>query len=254
MRRVIVLFGLGVALMVGIACSKKSSPPNAPQAPACQVLPTSLDFGSVEVGSLSTTKAFSLTNSGGGTLSGTVAESCPDFEIVTGAGSYSLTAGQRWAVTVRFRPVTAGNKSCAVSTGCSQGVALTGIASNQPCALNPGSLAFGSVTVGQSADKTFTLQNTGSATLSGTLTESCSDFAIVGSPAYALTAGQTATFTIRFSPPQAGPQSCVITTGSAGCPQISCSGTGATGCTYQPTAFDFGYVLPATTQCRSLTL
>jgi hypothetical protein len=249
MRSSRLLLAAGIPLLILaaiLACSKKAAPPNAPPStPVCSINPASIDFGSIETGSLSASKTFSLTNAGGGTLTGTISESCPDFELVSGGGAYSLTAGQSRGVAARFHPLTAGNKSCTVSTGCSQGVTLTGVASSQPCTLDPASLNFGSVTVGQNADLTFTLRNTGSGTLSGTLTESCPAFAIVGSPAYTLAAGQSVTFTVRFSPTQAGPQSCVISTGSAGCPQVSCSGTGVTlnpGCQVSVTGLDFPQV------------
>jgi HYDIN/CFA65/VesB family protein len=228
MRRTIVLFGLGAALLIPIACSKKSPPTSPEPSPACTVSPASLDFGSVEAGFLTVPKTFSIRNSGGGTLSGTISESCPDFELVSGAGAYSLGAGQTRFVTARFHPLTAGNKSCAVGTGCAQGVTLTGVASSAACVLDPATLDFGSITVGQSADKNFILYNNGNSTLSGALSESCADFAIVGSPSYTVAAGQNVTFTVRFSPSQAGPSSCTVNTGALGCPQVTCGGSGAT--------------------------
>ncbi len=228
MRRTMVSVGLVAALLIAIACSKKN-PPTAPEpSPTCSVNPASLDFGSVEAGLFSIIKTFSIRNSGGGTLSGTISESCPDFELVSGAGAYSLTAGVSRTVTARFHPMTAGNKTCAISTGCSQGVTLTGVAGPTPCVLDPASLDFGSVTVGQSADKSFILYNNGSSTLSGALSESCPDFAIVGSPSYTVAAGQSVTLTVRFSPSQAGPSSCTVNTGAPGCPQVTCAGSGAT--------------------------
>jgi centrosomal CEP192-like protein/HYDIN/CFA65/VesB family protein len=227
MRSSRLLLAAGLALLAALlACSKKSTPTAPPPPAACQIQPTSLNFGAVTVGNVSSNQTFTLTNSGSGTLTGTINLSCPDFTLVSGAGSYSLSASQSRAVTVRFNPLTSGNKSCTVSLGCSQGVALSGVGTTAACALNPATLDFGSVTVGQSAEQKFTLQNASSATIAGTLSESCPAFAIIGASAYTLAAGQVDTFAVRFSPTQAGLQSCTIATGSPGCPQVTCSGTG----------------------------
>jgi hypothetical protein len=59
----------------------------------------------VEVNS-TTDLPFTVTNSGGGTLAGSVTTSSP-FSLVSG-DSFSLTAGQSQEVTVRFSPTTTG--------------------------------------------------------------------------------------------------------------------------------------------------
>jgi hypothetical protein len=72
---------------------------------------------------------FVITNTGGGVLTGNVAESCEDFVIILGAGPHSLTAGQSDSVTVRFQPTTIGPKACVITTGsvaCGN-VNLTGV-------------------------------------------------------------------------------------------------------------------------------
>ena len=73
--------------------------------PLIQVTPVSLNFGHVPVGS---TKDLFLTvkNSGDGTLTGSATTSAP-FSIVSG-GSYSLLAGQRQVVTIRYQPTAKG--------------------------------------------------------------------------------------------------------------------------------------------------
>jgi hypothetical protein len=92
------------------------------------VEPVSIDFGTVTLGA-SADSSFTITNTGGGTLSGTVSESCADYSIVSGGGSYSLGAGESVTVTVRFEPATAGQHDCTIETGtedCSD-VACTGV-------------------------------------------------------------------------------------------------------------------------------
>jgi len=58
---------------------------------------------------------------------------------------------------------------------------------------------FGSVAVGQSADRTFTVTNSRGGTLNGTPSTSA-PFSILGNAAYSLTSGESKDITVRFSP------------------------------------------------------
>lgn len=82
------------------------------------------------------------------------------------------------------------------------------------CLVSPTTIDFGTVTIGQSAERTFTIANTGEGTLSGTVSEGCPDYSIVGSTSYGLAAGQSATIRIRFEPLSPGQKNCDIATGS----------------------------------------
>ena len=53
------------------------------QGPICSVAPLALDFGFVTIGQHEDL-AFSVTNTGGGRLTGSVAETCAYFSIVSG--------------------------------------------------------------------------------------------------------------------------------------------------------------------------
>lgn len=110
------------------------------------------------------------------------------------------------------------------------------------CSISPTSLTFGSITVGAAADRQVTLTNSGSGTLSGTLSESCPEFSIVGTSAYSLGAGQAATFTVRFAPVSAGAKACTLVTGTPSCARLTCSGTGLAAvpqCQVAPSALNF---------------
>jgi len=99
----------------------------------------------------------------------------------------------------------------------------------QTCTISPvGTLAFGDVPVaGGTSEKTFTIRNAGSGTVSGTLSESCDDYLIVEpDKSYSLAAGQTKTFTVRFDPSSTGEKPCTIQTGNSACSDVSCSGRG----------------------------
>jgi hypothetical protein len=87
-------------------------------------------------------------------------------------------------------------------------------------------LSFGAVTEGLSLNLNFTIRNTGGNTLAGTISEACDDFSIVGNAGYSLGAGDSATFTVRFSPTSAGSKTCTIETGASQCADLPCSGIG----------------------------
>src|SRR5215510_2115150 len=73
--------------------------------PTISVTPSSIDFGGTAVGS-SKDKTFTVTNSGGGILSGNATTNAP-YSIFSG-GTYKLSAGQSQTVTVRFAPTSVG--------------------------------------------------------------------------------------------------------------------------------------------------
>ena len=67
-----------------------------------QVTPPTLSFGSVAAGT-NKNLSFTLTNTGGGTVTGTVRSTGPAYSIISG-GSFQLTPGASQAVVVRFSP------------------------------------------------------------------------------------------------------------------------------------------------------
>ena len=129
--------------------------------------------------------------------------------------------------------------------------------STPQCAVSASTLTFGNTLVGSSTDRTFTVTNSGGGTLSGTVSESCAEFSLVGTTSYSLGAGESATFTLRFSPSSAGAKSCAVNTGGA-CAAVSCSGTGqvAAGpvCQVSPTSLDFGSVEVGQFSTRAITV
>ena len=69
---------------------------------------------------------FTIKNNGGGTVTGSVSESCSHYSIAIGDGPYSLGAGDSVVVTVRFEPTSSGTKTCTIETGAA-------ICSDVPC-------------------------------------------------------------------------------------------------------------------------
>jgi thermitase len=69
--------------------------------------------------------------------------------------------------------------------------------------ISPSSLDFGAVNVGGSSNRSITVRNAGGGVLTGNATANA-PFTIVSGGSYSLTAGQSQTVTIRFSPTSAG--------------------------------------------------
>jgi subtilisin family serine protease len=92
--------------------------------------------------------------------------------------------------------------------------------------VTPATQAFGTVTVGSSADRIFVVKNAGTGTLTGQA-KTATPFSIVSGGAYSLTAGQTQTVTVRFSPAAAGAAVSDVTFTGGENPSKGVSGVGA---------------------------
>lgn len=83
------------------------------------------------------------------------------------------------------------------------GVTGTGLGQPRNLAISPDSLDFGVVTLGNTTDLTYTVQNVGTGTLSGVAT-TVDPYNIVSGSNYSLTSGQSQDVTIRFTPTSSG--------------------------------------------------
>jgi hypothetical protein len=228
--------------------------------PLCEVSPASLDFGTVMTTGGFSDRMFTVRNAGGGVLAGSVSESCADFTVLSGGGSFALGAGQSRSVTVRFQPAIAGERGCSIDLGAPEcpSVLGTGMGEDPPlCTVTPSSLSFGDVPVGAAAERSFTIRNSGGGTVSGNVTESCLDFSIVsGLGAFALQSGESRLVTVRFTPVVIGQAVCGVGLNSALCVNVACSGTGRqpSDCELDPALLDFGAVAAGTTSDRTFTI
>jgi hypothetical protein len=174
--------------------------------PAISVTPTSQSFGSITVGTTAD-RSFTVQNAGGGTLSGSASAVAP-FSVISGI-PYSLGAGLSQSVTVRYSPIAAGTNSQSLSFTGGAGTLATvsGSAVSLPSiSIIPTNQSFGSITVGTTADRSFTVQNAGGGTLSGSASAVAPFSVISGSP-YSLGAGLSQSVTVRYSPIAAGTNS-----------------------------------------------
>jgi hypothetical protein len=173
--------------------------------------PTSLAFGSVQV---SSNKSLSetLTNTGGSTVTISQANLTGAAFSISGLTlPTTLIANQSITFTVFFAPTSAGSASgnlsvVSTATNSPLNIALsgTGTAAGQ-LAVSPTSLSFGSVVVGSSASLNGNLTASGASVTitSGSLTNGEFVVSNISLPA-TLSAGQSASFTVTFTPQASG--------------------------------------------------
>ncbi|UCF06280.1 MAG: choice-of-anchor D domain-containing protein [bacterium] len=195
---------------------------------SCEVEPASIDFDSVSVVD-SKDRTFTIRNTGGATLTGSVSESCPHYSIVNGGGPYSIPSGDTLVVTVRLEPADTGMHNCTIDTGDSVcvDVSCTGVGTPPPpeCFVQPDTLDFGTVYVGSSSCMTFTIFNIGGGILTGNVSESCLHYSIVsGGGAYSIAGGDSIEVEVCFEPATEGTHNCTVELGQPLCPNVLLTG------------------------------
>jgi hypothetical protein len=254
--------GCGVAPASGSG-SSSSSPSDTPVA----ALSTSkLVFPNQTVGTTSAPKTITLTNSGSQELSIANISVSGDFAQTNSCGS-TLAAGASCLVSVTFTPKSAGtrNGSIAFSDNAAaspQSVTLTGtgVAASAVVSLSPGSLNFGSQTVGTtSSSQAVTLSNTGNATLSISGITVSGDFGQANNCGSSLGAGNSCSIYVTFAPTSSGTRTGTLSVSddAAGSPQtVSLSGTGAAAgsLTASPATLSFGTVTVGQSKSLNVTI
>jgi uncharacterized repeat protein (TIGR02543 family) len=185
-------------------------------APKLQLAPNSYDFGEIVIQTTSTC-TITITNIGGGTLSGSATVSAP-YSIVSGE-TYSLLTNESQSVEIKYAPTEVGKYDATVTfTGVDGASAtLTGTACPHPAiSVTPASRDFGEIEVGSAADKTFTISNTGGGTLSGTVTVT-EPYIVLSGGSYDLGKDENQDVTICYTPTVEGTHSGTVTfTGGGG--------------------------------------
>ncbi|MBD3336986.1 MAG: choice-of-anchor D domain-containing protein, partial [Candidatus Eisenbacteria bacterium] len=223
--------------------------------PLCFVEPAFLDFDTLNVGD-SWELDFTVTNDGGGMLSGSIAGGCEGFTLTSGGGEFQLGAGESRRVGLRFAPQAAGNYECVIETGtgCSP-VELSGSAVNPHCEVTPPAFNFGPIAPGETEEREFTLTNRGSHLLHGAVTAECQEFQILsGDGPFSLAAGESHRFTVQYAPTNAGTDTCKVATGTA-CSDIPVTGsTEQPQCSVDPVLIDIGAVTVGSAVDRSFAI
>jgi hypothetical protein len=229
--------------------------------------PTSLSFGNVSVGS-NATQTITLTNSG--TLAVQITGVAASGTGVTATGvttPLTLDPAGTATLSVTFAPTTAGSITGSVTvtssaSGSPMTIPLTGTGIQPSLTITPSSFAYGSVTDGQTKSQSFTLTNSGAASLTITqLAVGGAGYSISGlSTPTTLAAGASASFSAEFAPTTAGslPGTVTVTSNAPGSPAtISLSGTGVAASltlTANPTSLSFGNINAGSSSSKSVTL
>ena len=161
----------------------------------CSIAPATADFGPVAVGSFAD-MSISIRNDGCAPLSGTVAAACGDFTTVAGAGDYSIASGQAHEITIRFQPTSCGEHACSIDLGSAVcgSIPCAGTGAGTGCTVDPASIDFGVVALGDFSDRSFTVFNDGCETVFGRVVESCGDYSIQdGGGEFSLPPGESRT-------------------------------------------------------------
>ncbi len=243
----------------------------------------SLDFGDGVVGG-NTELSDSLTNHSSAIVTiSSFSSSASAFQVVSPATPLALQPGQSTILTIAFSPQSVGQPSGKVairsdaSSTAEIDVSVKGKAvAAGKLTVTPSSLTFGSVPVGQSQAKSGTLTNTGgsSVTVSQDSVSSAA-FTVSGlSLPVTLAPGQSAAFTVTFSPKTPNPVSGSITVnGSASLAanltngsspkktsatsvalSVSGDGTAAGQLAAAPASVSFGSVTLGSSQKQTVTL
>jgi hypothetical protein len=173
--------------------------------------PTSLAFGSVQVGN-STNVSETLTNTGGSTVTISQANLTGAVFSVSGLTlPLTLTANQSVTFTATFAPTSAGAVSGSLSvvsnaSNSTLNIALsgTGTAAGQ-LAVSPTSLSFGNVADGSSSSLNGSLNASGASVTITSASLNNGEFVLSGiSLPATLAAGQSTPFTVTFTPQASG--------------------------------------------------
>jgi len=244
---------------------------SAASASSVSVSPTSINFGSVNVGS-SAQQQIKITNSTAfGVTITSVTVSGNYFSISGITAPLSLNTGLSATLTVKFAPQAAGSQTGKIvvqgrgfTTALDVTLSANGVASTSGPSVSavPTSASLGSVPVGSSNSQTFTVTNHGTTTVSvSSESVSGTGFSLSGlADGAQISAGKSSTFNVSFKPTKTGAVSgsASINFSASGKTvplTVSLSGTGVTATgTLQvsPTAMNFGNVLVG--QSGSLSL
>jgi hypothetical protein len=198
------------------------------------LLPTSIDFGQVQVGSISKPMSITAENSGGAVVGVTSATVSGPFALVSNScGATSLAANSDCQLRVEFQPTASGAATGAltlVDDAGTQSVHLTGTGAAPPTdSLSMRSLSFPRTIVGQSsAAQTVTLSNMGDLPLTAIAATVSGPFQLSNSCTALLAARSSCSLGIVFTPTQAGTASGTLTVSdvtNAG-QAVSLTGTG----------------------------
>jgi len=200
--------------------------------------PSSLSLGSVAVGN-SQTQALAISNSGGSslTISGATVNGS-GFNVSGLTFPYTLAAGDSASLFVTFAPSTTGTDNATLSLSSnaldpSVSVSLTGSGTSLSGTLGvtPGSMSFGSVTIGTTQTQSGIITASGGSVTLSSASSTNLVFTLDGlTLPITLSPGQSLPFTLTFAPTATGTASANISffTSNSTSASETASGSGAT--------------------------
>lgn len=216
--------GSAMFAVSGWASSSKAVVPNPP----------SIAFGNVQSGrSVSTTVTITNQKSGNVNLSSASTRGS-GFSMSGLPTPLTLSPGQSYTFKIAFSPTAAGAVTGSFQAYNARNSAIvsipltgTGTASGQ-LTLSPSSASFGSVTVGSSVSKSGSLSANGASVTISSASSSSSEFVLSGiSLPKTLAAGQSATYSVTFTPQSSGTANgTVLFSSVSGSASEAVSGTG----------------------------
>jgi len=228
----------------------------ATQTPDISALPTSIDFGDVQLGT-SLTIPLKIYNDGNGELRiNSITIDDPQFTV---SQHTNVGAGSNITVNVKFTPTSIGEKTATLTINSNDPdepivlVPLKGNVFRLPTpdiAIAPTSINFGEVEVGKSSTKLFQISNTGDALLQITsITSSNSQFTVSGIGNVAI--GSQITISVKFAPTSPGIKAALLTIKSNDPDEssvvVSIQGEGIVtpkpNISISPTTLDFGNIV-----------
>lgn len=226
----------------------------------------SLAFGNVNTGT-SSTQSETITNTGNTNVQiSSIAVSGTGYTLSGVSGPVTLTPSQTFTFGVLFNPTTAGSASGSVTvtsnaTGSPATISLTGTGVQAGLSVSPTSFNFGSVIDGQTQSQTFTITNSGTATLTiSQVSITATGYSVNGLSATTLAPGAKATFNVVFAPTTAGSLTGTvnITSNSPNSPTtVALSGIGVAATqtvSFSSTSLAYGNVNTGTSTTQNVTV
>jgi Abnormal spindle-like microcephaly-assoc'd, ASPM-SPD-2-Hydin/Protein of unknown function (DUF1573) len=274
-----IFIALAAALLVsltqvgctGLTSANAAAPADPTNATTIAIVGATGSFGSVATGT-SVTQTFTVANTGSATLTITqLAASGSGFSVSGFTLPITVNPGQGTSFVAKFAPTTAGavtgsismtaNTNPAVSTIALSG---TGTGSSQSAiSVSPSSFDFANIAMGTTTSHSFTISNTGGATLSVTsLAAAGPGFSVSGfSLPISVGANQSTTINATFAPTAVGPVGGTLTiANNSPTPSmvVALEGTG-TGqaqptISVSPASFDFGNVAVSVASSHTFTI
>lgn len=265
----VVIVTAGLSACAGYTSAAHTAATQSAGAGVLSASSVSISFGNVAVGSNST-QSLSLTNTGTATANiSQAAISGAGFTVLGASPSGSVGVGQSVTVEIQFAPQSSGAASGTLSvvsdaSNSPASISLTGMGTQPGAGLtvSPSSLSFGSVAVGQNITQIVQLTNNENANVVLNLaTMAGSAFAMSGlSLPMTIGAGQSLSFSVRFSPTASGSAtgSITFTDAAANSPQVlNLAGSGTSGnasLTLNPANVAFGNVPLGSTGKQTVTV